>query len=330
MNITINHTSTNFSNQRTSKKYIVWHDTGVRDQSDEGNAAYFKTVYREASAHYFIDEDSITEVVDPNYVAWHCGDGNGLYGITNQNSIGIELCVEANGLFKPETIANAVWLGKKLMKDFGISANNNVRHYDASRKNCPQFLNTDGKWTKWYEFKAQLSGTVSTPTTPAPTISALSGGLSVGSKATVQSFATHYQTGQPIADWVKGKAYTILQTKAVNQSNSSRAYLLSDINSWVLEQDLTTSVTSAPAPSPAQTSGWVAEDGTFTTDRAINVRQGATTNAGIVAVYGSGESVRYDSYYNDGHYVWIHYKSYSGSDRYMVCRENGTAWGSFS
>ena len=158
MNITINHTTTNFSNQRTSKKYIVWHDTGVRDQSDEGNAVYFKTVYREASAHYFIDEDSITEVVDPNYVAWHCGDGNGLYGITNQNSIGIELCVEANGLFKPETIANAVWLGKKLMKDFGISADNNVRHYDASRKNCPQFLNTDGKWTKWYEFKAQLVG----------------------------------------------------------------------------------------------------------------------------------------------------------------------------
>ena len=169
MNITINHTTTNFSNQRTSKKYIVWHDTGVRDQSDEGNAVYFKTVYREASAHYFIDENSITEVVDPNYVAWHCGDGNGLYGITNQNSIGIELCVEANGLFKPETIANAVWLGKKLMKDFGISADNNVRHYDASRKNCPQFLNTDGKWTKWYAFKAQLGG-VATITTPVVTV----------------------------------------------------------------------------------------------------------------------------------------------------------------
>lgn len=160
MNITINHTTTNFSNQRTSKKYIVWHDTGVRDQSDEGNASYFKSIYRDASAHYFIDENSITEVVDPNLVAWHCGDGNGKYGITNQNSIGIELCVEANGLFKPETIANAVWLGKKLMNDFGIPLANNVRHYDASRKNCPQFLNTDGKWTKWYEFKAQLGSAV--------------------------------------------------------------------------------------------------------------------------------------------------------------------------
>ena len=253
MDITINHTPTNFSTNWTTKKYIVWHDTGVRDQSDEGNATYFKTVYREASAHYFIDEDSITEVVNPNYVAWHCGDGNGLYGITNQNSIGIELCVEANGLFKPETIANAVWLGKKLMKDFGIPLANNVRHYDASRKNCPQFLNTDGKWTQWYEFKAQLK---------TPTVAA---------------------APKPVVK---------------------------------------------PAPKPA--SKWVAESGTFVPNFAINVRSAPNTSAGIVATYNKGQSVRYDSYYNDGRYVWIHYKSYSGHDRYMVCRENGTAWGNFS
>ena len=154
--ITIDHTTINFSNKRITPKYIVWHDTGVRDQSDEGNASYFRSVYREASANYFIDENSITEVVAPGYVAWHVGDGAGRYGITNQNSIGIELCPEADGSFKPETIANAVWLGKKLMSDWGIPFDNNVRHYDASRKNCPQYLNTDGKWTKWYEFKAQL------------------------------------------------------------------------------------------------------------------------------------------------------------------------------
>ena len=154
--ITIDHTTINFNNKKITPKYIVWHDTGVRDQSDEGNATYFRSVYREASANYFVDENSITEVVAPGYVAWHVGDGAGRYGITNQNSIGIELCPEADGSFKPETIANAVWLGKKLMSDWGIPFDNNVRHYDASRKNCPQYLNTDGKWTKWYAFKAQL------------------------------------------------------------------------------------------------------------------------------------------------------------------------------
>lgn len=73
------------------------------------------------------------------------------------------------------------------------------------------------------------------PTQPA---TAPTSGLAVGSKVTVRAAATHYQTGQPIASWVKGKTYTIQQVKVVNQSASKRAYLLSDIVSWVLEQDL--------------------------------------------------------------------------------------------
>ena len=86
----------------------------------------------------------------------------------------------------------------------------------------------------------------------------------------------------------------------------------------------------APAPTPAPASKWVSESGTFVPRFAINVRNAPNTSAGIVATYSKGQSVRYDSYYNDGRYVWIHYKSYSGHDRYMVCRENGTAWGNFS
>ena len=85
-----------------------------------------------------------------------------------------------------------------------------------------------------------------------------------------------------------------------------------------------------PAPTPKPASKWVAESGTFSPSFAINVRSAPNTSAGIVATYSAGENVRYDSYYNDGRYVWIHYKSYSGHDRYMVCRDNGTAWGNFS
>lgn len=170
--ITKNHTTVNYSAQNGAKKYIVWHDTGVKGQTAAGNANYFKSVDRQASAHYFVDKTSIYEVVAPNLVAWHCGDGNGAYGITNANSIGIELCPEADGSIHAQTLANALWLGKKLMSDYGISYDNNVRHYDASRKNCPQYLNTDGRWTKWYAFKAQLNTpTVAAPVAPpAPTV----------------------------------------------------------------------------------------------------------------------------------------------------------------
>lgn len=59
-----------------------------------------------------------------------------------------------------------------------------------------------------------------------------------GTKVKVRSKATHYQTGQPIASFVKGKTYKVKQRKSVNQSNSKYAYLLDGINSWVLVQDL--------------------------------------------------------------------------------------------
>ena len=330
--ITKKHTLVNFSNQKITPKYIVWHDTGVRDQSDEGNANYFYSVYREASANYFIDENSIMEVVAPGYVAWHCGDGNGKYGITNYNSIGIELCVEADGNFKPETIANAVWLGKKLMADWRISYEGNVRRYDASRKNCPQFLNTDGKWSKWYSFKAKLAiNTASNVVVQKQSVPI--GGFNLGNKVAIRPAATHYQTGQPIADWAKNKLYTILQVKKVNQSASNKAYLLSSINSWVLEQDLTTSVTAATPASisvPAQANKWVKESGTFYPNIAIGVRSEPKDSSPVISTYYPGDSVRYDSWYNDGTYVWVHYISYTKADRYIKVRFNGDALGTFN
>lgn len=60
----------------------------------------------------------------------------------------------------------------------------------------------------------------------------------VGDTITVKKTATSYQTGQPIASFVKGSKYKIKQVKNVSQSNSKRAYLLDNINSWVLEQDV--------------------------------------------------------------------------------------------
>ena len=91
-------------------------------------------------------------------------------------------------------------------------------------------------------------------------------------------------------------------------------------------------VQAAPAPTPTvkPASGWVQERGTFVPNFAINVRNHPSTSGAVVATYSAGEAVHYDSYLNDGRYVWIHYRSHSGADRYMVCREYGKAWGSFS
>ena len=59
-----------------------------------------------------------------------------------------------------------------------------------------------------------------------------------GDTVTLQKFAKKYQTKQTIPNWCKGKKYKIVQVKDVKQSKSKRAYLLSGIMGWVLEQDV--------------------------------------------------------------------------------------------
>ena len=114
-----------------------------------------------------------------------------------------------------------------------------------------------------------------TVSTPAP--ASASGGFAVGTKVTVRSAATHYQTGQAIAPFVKGNTYTIKQVKSVNQSASKRAYLLDGINSWVLEQDVIPPAVIAPAPSEKSFRVQVATD-------ELNVRTGPGTGYDIETV----------------------------------------------
>jgi len=69
-------------------------------------------------------------------------------------------------------------------------------------------------------------------------VPAASKDFSIGQKVKLLNHATQYQTGQRIPAHVKNKNYTIQQIKNVNQSSSKKAYLLKEIMSWVLSQDL--------------------------------------------------------------------------------------------
>lgn len=73
------------------------------------------------------------------------------------------------------------------------------------------------------------------------------------------------------------------------------------------------------------------ESAIFKPNTTINVRSQPNTAAPLVATYDAGESVYYDSYTINEGYVWIHYVSYSGAERFMAVREQGKeAWGSFT
>lgn len=138
--------------------YIVVHDTGntAKGSGVDGHFAYFNGADRQSSACFFVDDHKIGQFNPDlkNCYTWHCGDGRGVYGITNRNSIGVEICVNSDGNYE-QAVQNAVELVKYLMEAFNIDIDHVVTHYMASRKNCPASMSANN-WARWIEFKNKL------------------------------------------------------------------------------------------------------------------------------------------------------------------------------
>ena len=153
--------SSNFTKGRKQKiEFLVIHYTANNGDLAKGNCNYFKAPNRNASAHYFVDENEIWQSVEDYDTAWHCGTSGKYYhnACRNDNAIGIELCSEkdskGNYYFNNETINNAIELTKMLMKKYNIPTTNILRHYDITRKICPApFVNNI---TNWQNFKNKL------------------------------------------------------------------------------------------------------------------------------------------------------------------------------
>lgn len=138
--------------------YIVIHDTGNTGKGADANAHFnhFNGGDRGSSADFFVDDTQALQVNDYNtYYTWHCGDGKGKYGITNGNSVGVEMCINSDGNYSA-AFQNTVELTKQLMSELGIDADHVVRHYDASRKNCPASMSGNG-WALWRKFKNMIT-----------------------------------------------------------------------------------------------------------------------------------------------------------------------------
>ena len=168
-------------------KYIVVHYTGNDGDTDENNGNYFKNNVVEASAHYFVDDDSITQTVPDNYVAWHCGASTYKHAnCRNTNSIGVEICDDVkNGVIYPsdKTIANALELVKHLMEKYSVPHENVIRHYDVTGKLCPAYwcgtAEKDAKWKTafWNLLTAQNDSASTNTGTTQNSASGGSGGV---------------------------------------------------------------------------------------------------------------------------------------------------------
>lgn len=167
-------------------KYIVIHYVGAVSTA-ENNAVYFHDTYRGASANYFVDDNEIYRVVRDEDSAWHCGT-TGAYKhpyCRNTNSIGIEMCCYWNNEgqldISDSVVSRTIELTKELMSKYGIPADNVIRHFDVTGKNCPApFVSNPSRWN---DFKARI-GDNTQPTTECDQI------LSIGSVVVINKILT--------------------------------------------------------------------------------------------------------------------------------------------
>ena len=156
------HQSNYTKGRKEQIQYIVVHYTANNGDRAEGNGNYFAHPNRNASAHYFVDENTIVQSVYDNDTAWHCGAKSYRHEkCRNNNSIGVEMCSEKdqNGQYyiNQETQNTAIAVVKMLMEKYNIPLENVLRHYDITGKICPEpFVRNQ---VQWLDFKKRLSET---------------------------------------------------------------------------------------------------------------------------------------------------------------------------
>lgn len=143
------------SRQKNNVKFLVAHETANNSTGAEGHYKYFQNITIEASAHTFIDDKKILEIIPLDEKAWHVMYNNdtrvlGL-GYANDHAIGIELCRPGN--FQ-KAYDQYIWYHAYLCKKFSLQPNKHIVSHkvlDPARRSDPQsWLNPNG--IRWEQF----------------------------------------------------------------------------------------------------------------------------------------------------------------------------------
>jgi N-acetylmuramoyl-L-alanine amidase len=152
-----------FGNSRSGSSisgpsFIVAHDTGNPGSTAHGNRNWFDRAQPSASAHTFIDDNYILEMIPLNEKAWHVQyqktKDNQMFGAdSNDAAIGVELCWGGSIDFWV-AYRCYVWYHAYLCHKFGLKPRDHIVAHstlDPGRRSDPEnALNRYG--ISWYEF----------------------------------------------------------------------------------------------------------------------------------------------------------------------------------
>lgn len=145
---------------------LIWHWVANPGASDTAIGKYFERLKnqnpnddildRYASAHFTVDDDSATQHIPVDEVAYHVGarkyssfaieklgpkyTNNAPY-TPNFRTLGIEICHPTwDGYFSQATIQNLYRLSAGICKKFNLDPETQIaRHYDITGKICPKY-----------------------------------------------------------------------------------------------------------------------------------------------------------------------------------------------
>ena len=210
--------------QKPNVQYVVIHYTGNSKDAAISNARYF---YNNASnvggsAHYFVDDGStIYSSVPEYYCCWGVGDGRGVFGVTNYNSLSIEMCCTAgNYMVSSTTEERAAELAADLLKKYGLGIDRLRTHYLCSRKDCPRGWNNASPYAsqaggerRWLNFKAKVQRYLN--------------GSSVGGSTATELFRVFDANNKQVSSW-KNK------NSALNAAKSIKGYIKSSVSGQIV------------------------------------------------------------------------------------------------
>lgn len=135
--------------------YVVIHETDnwSKGANSRAHATAMKNGNLAGTVHYYVDSQECYQTLEHQDGAWAVGDGHGKYGISNLNSINIEICVNPESNYYL-AVDRAAELAAMLLNQYGWDTSHLKRHYDASRKHCPRRILDEGLWDNFVKCTA--------------------------------------------------------------------------------------------------------------------------------------------------------------------------------
>ena len=133
---------------------IVIHYTANPGSSAKSNRDYFENLQSshttKASSHFIVGLDGeIVQCIPTAEIAYASND-------RNSDTIAIECChPDETGKFGDATYSSVINLTAWLCKKFGIGADQVIRHYDVTGKDCPKYYVENPE--AWDQFKADVA-----------------------------------------------------------------------------------------------------------------------------------------------------------------------------